>query len=187
MVDENGKDSCRRSARARDIPKSCRNLAPSQPWYDGSQLQFLKQYEPFPYGISTLALAYNDYKQAQLLQTLWNQHHIQTGDTVVDARPAARHSGLGLTTNGNVAADIRAADRGTSLFPKACRSHLSWSAPTAAVCFLTCPTTDRAAFPVYGGIQLWTVGPPFQGRPGRISRPHREIQVVRFGIFRSCR
>jgi hypothetical protein len=64
------------------------DLSESQPWYDGSQLQFLKQYEPFPYGISTLALAYNDYKRAQLLQTLWNQHHIQSGDTVVDARPA---------------------------------------------------------------------------------------------------
>jgi hypothetical protein len=64
------------------------NLPASQPWYDGSTLQFLKQYEPYPYGISTLALAYNDYKRAQLLQRLWNQHHIQSGDTVIDARPA---------------------------------------------------------------------------------------------------
>ncbi|MGD0464796.1 MAG: hypothetical protein ABSB74_20110 [Tepidisphaeraceae bacterium] len=64
------------------------DLAASQPWYDGSSLQFLKQYEPFPYGISTLALSYNDYKRSQLLQNLWNQHHIQSGDTVIDARPA---------------------------------------------------------------------------------------------------
>jgi hypothetical protein len=64
------------------------DLPASQPWYDGSTLQFLKQYEPFPYGLSTLALAYNDYKRCQLLQLLWNQHHIQSGDTVIDARPA---------------------------------------------------------------------------------------------------
>jgi hypothetical protein len=64
------------------------NLPAAQQWYDGSTLQFLKQYEPYPYGISTLALAYNDYKRAQLLQLLWNQHHIQSGDTVIDARPA---------------------------------------------------------------------------------------------------
>ncbi|HEY1923355.1 MAG TPA: hypothetical protein VGG44_11450, partial [Tepidisphaeraceae bacterium] len=67
--------------RPADIPAS-------QPWYDGSSLQFLKQFEPFPYGISTLALAYNDYKQAQLLQLLWGEHHIQSGETVIDARPA---------------------------------------------------------------------------------------------------
>jgi len=64
------------------------DLPADAPWYDGSQLQFLKKYQPFPYGISTLALGYNDYKQSQLLQLLWNQHHIQSGDTVVDARPA---------------------------------------------------------------------------------------------------
>ena len=85
LVDENG-----RILPSLLVPRYPRpaDLDPSQPWYDGSQLQFLHQYEPFPYGISTLALAYNDYKQAQLLQLLWNQHHIQSGDTVVDARPA---------------------------------------------------------------------------------------------------
>ncbi|MGD0387682.1 MAG: hypothetical protein ABSC42_01900 [Tepidisphaeraceae bacterium] len=85
LLDENG-----RILPALLVPRYPRpaDLPPSQPWYDGSPLQFLKQYEPFPYGISTLALAYNDYKQAQLLQILWHQHHIQTGETVVDARPA---------------------------------------------------------------------------------------------------
>lgn len=68
-------------ARPKDLPAS-------EPWYDGSALQFLKQYEPFPYGLSTLALAYNDYKRGQYLQSLWDQHHIQIGDTVIDARPA---------------------------------------------------------------------------------------------------
>jgi hypothetical protein len=72
------------------VPRYARpdSVGKDAPWYDGSQMQFLQKYEPFPYGVSTLALAYNEYKKAQLLQTLWGQHHIQTGDTVVDARPA---------------------------------------------------------------------------------------------------
>jgi hypothetical protein len=65
-----------------------KDLPASQPWYDGSTLQFLKQYQPFPYGLSTMALAYNDYKRGQYLQLLWGEHHIQIGDTVIDARPA---------------------------------------------------------------------------------------------------
>lgn len=64
------------------------DLNPSAPWYDGSQLQFLKQYQPFPYGISTIALAYNQYKRAQLLQRLWHEAHIQSGDVVIDSFPA---------------------------------------------------------------------------------------------------
>jgi hypothetical protein len=85
MLDENGN-----VLPALLVPRYPRpdDVSASAQWYDGSQLQFLPQYGPYPYGISTLALAFNSYKQAQLLQTLWNQHHIQTGDTVVDARPA---------------------------------------------------------------------------------------------------
>jgi hypothetical protein len=64
------------------------DLPPDQEWYDGSQLQFLKQYEPFPYGISTIALAYNNYKRAQLLLRLWHEEHIQSGDVVIDSFPA---------------------------------------------------------------------------------------------------
>jgi hypothetical protein len=85
VVDENGNILPQLLVPRYPRPAS---LAADAPWYDGSQMQFLKQYEPFPYGVSTLALAYNEYKKAQLLQTLWGQHHIQTGDTVVDARPA---------------------------------------------------------------------------------------------------
>lgn len=60
-------------------------------WYDGSDMQFLPQYQPYPYGISALAIGYNYYKRAQLLQSLDGQRHIQSGDSVVDSRP-----GLGL-------------------------------------------------------------------------------------------
>lgn len=60
LLDENG-----RILPALLVPRYPRpaDLDASAPWYDGSQLQFLKQYEPFPYGLSTLALAYNDYKR----------------------------------------------------------------------------------------------------------------------------
>ena len=57
-------------------------------WYDGSELQFLKQYEPFPYGMSPEALGYNYHRRAQLLMNLDGQHHIQTSDMVIDSRPA---------------------------------------------------------------------------------------------------
>ena len=85
VVDENG--SVLPQLLTPHYPRPA-DMPESAPWYDGSPMQFLKPYEPFPYGVSTLALAYNDYKQAQLLQRLWGQRHIQTGDTVVDARPA---------------------------------------------------------------------------------------------------
>lgn len=56
--------------------------------YDGSELQFLKRYEPFPYGISPRALGYDYLKRAQILQAATGQRHIQLGAIVVDARPA---------------------------------------------------------------------------------------------------
>ncbi|MDP9175356.1 MAG: hypothetical protein M3O30_16055 [Planctomycetota bacterium] len=65
------------------------DLAADQPWYDGSRLQFLARYQPFPYGLSSLALAYNDSKRSQMLLNLHHQHPIQAGSTdpVVDSRP----------------------------------------------------------------------------------------------------
>lgn len=56
--------------------------------YDGSALQFLKRYEPFPYGISPRALGYNYHKRAQVLQSTTGQQHIQVGPMVIDSRPA---------------------------------------------------------------------------------------------------
>jgi hypothetical protein len=64
------------------------SIGPNDPWYEGSKLQFLAKYQPFPYGLSTFALAYNDYKRAQMLQTVWNERHIQSSEIVVDSRPA---------------------------------------------------------------------------------------------------
>lgn len=64
------------------------DLPPDAPWYDGSKLQFLKPYEPFPYGISPQAIAYDYYKRCQLLQSLAHEMHLQTSDFVIDSRPA---------------------------------------------------------------------------------------------------
>ncbi|HUB26519.1 MAG TPA: hypothetical protein VL992_13920 [Tepidisphaeraceae bacterium] len=64
------------------------NVAPDAPWYDGSRLQELKAYEPFPYGLTPTAISYNYYKRAQLLERLYHEEHIQTSDFVIDSRPA---------------------------------------------------------------------------------------------------
>jgi hypothetical protein len=64
------------------------DLPPDSPWQDGSALQYLKAFEPFPYGVSPLALAYNYHKRAQVLQSVDHQRHTQLSDMVVDSRPA---------------------------------------------------------------------------------------------------
>lgn len=50
-------------------------------------LTYLKEFEPYPYGVSTLALGYNYYKRAQILQRVNQQKHVQLTDTVVDRNP----------------------------------------------------------------------------------------------------
>jgi hypothetical protein len=72
------------------VPNSPRpsTLAPDSEWNDGSELQYLKQFEPFPYGVSTLALGYNYFKRAQVLQSVNHQKHAQNSDLVIDSRPA---------------------------------------------------------------------------------------------------
>jgi hypothetical protein len=63
-------------------------LDPSAEWNDGSELQYLRQYEPFPYGVSPYALGYSYYKRSQVLQTVGKQKHAQLSDSVIDSRPA---------------------------------------------------------------------------------------------------
>jgi len=56
--------------------------------YDGSELQHLQRWAPYPYGLSPYALAYAYYKRAQVLERVGNQVHPQLSDLVVDSRPA---------------------------------------------------------------------------------------------------
>lgn len=64
------------------------DLNASSEWNDGSELQYLKQFEPYHDGISTLALGYNYNKRAQVLMTVNHQKHSQLSGLVIDSRPA---------------------------------------------------------------------------------------------------
>ena len=55
---------------------------------DGSELQYLAAWQPFPDGISPFALAYNYWKRSEVLQNVGKQRHDQLSDTVIDSRPA---------------------------------------------------------------------------------------------------
>jgi len=56
--------------------------------YDGSELQFLVEFQPYPDGLSPFALAYNYYMRADLLQEAGAQVHSQLSELVIDSRPA---------------------------------------------------------------------------------------------------
>jgi hypothetical protein len=56
-------------------------------WNDGSELQYLKAYQPFPYGVSALAMGYNYAKRAQVTMTTTGQKPLQLSDTVLDSYP----------------------------------------------------------------------------------------------------
>jgi len=62
------------------------DLAGNQ-WNDGSELQYLKKYEPFPYGVPPTAMGYNYAKRAEVAMTVGGQRPLQISDTVVDSRP----------------------------------------------------------------------------------------------------
>jgi hypothetical protein len=57
-------------------------------WYDGSELQYLKTYQPLPYGIPAEALGYNEFKRCQSLQRVDHESHIQLSPFVIDSRPS---------------------------------------------------------------------------------------------------
>jgi len=61
--------------------------------YSGADLQYLAPLNTpeaggFPYGIHPLALAYNYYERAAVLQAATGQRHLYIGDSVIDSRPA---------------------------------------------------------------------------------------------------
>jgi hypothetical protein len=63
------------------------NLPPGSEWNDGAELQYIKDYGPFPYGISPIAMGYAYAKRAQVAMTVGGQRPLQISDTVVDSRP----------------------------------------------------------------------------------------------------
>jgi hypothetical protein len=54
---------------------------------NGAELQYLAQFQPYPYGVSPVALGYNYYKRAQALSRYNKQKHIQLSEMVVDNQP----------------------------------------------------------------------------------------------------
>jgi len=63
------------------------DLEPDSAWNDGSEMQYLKPYGPFPYGVTPVALGYNYAKRSQVAMTVGGQRPLQISDTVVDSRP----------------------------------------------------------------------------------------------------
>jgi hypothetical protein len=64
------------------------SLPADQEWDDGSALQYLPQFAPYPDGVSTFGIAFNYYKRTEVLQNVGQQHHDQLSDMVIDSRPA---------------------------------------------------------------------------------------------------
>ncbi len=70
-------------------------LAPTRPrpadvkgeWNDGSRLQYLAKFDPYPYGVPPAALAYNYAKRAQVAQSVDGQKPLQVSPMVIDSRP----------------------------------------------------------------------------------------------------
>ena len=75
--------------------KPIRKLPPGAEDNDGAELQYLAQFQPYPYGVSTIALGYNYFKRAQVLQTLGRQKHLQLSDMVIDNQPGQTLKGWG--------------------------------------------------------------------------------------------
>jgi len=64
------------------------DLPADSEWNDGSELQYLAQYQPFTYGLGPVPMGYNYAKIAQVALTVGGQRPLQVSDTVVDSRPA---------------------------------------------------------------------------------------------------
>lgn len=50
--------------------------------------KYLIPYQPFPYGLSPFAIAYNYYRISQYLQNVDHEQHLQISPSVIDSRPA---------------------------------------------------------------------------------------------------
>ncbi len=69
------------------LPTPLIDEAHPQDRYDGSTLSYIKQFQPFKYGLTPAAIGYCYRKRAQLLQRLAKQSHAQLSALVVDGRP----------------------------------------------------------------------------------------------------
>jgi hypothetical protein len=63
------------------------DLPAGSEWNDGSEFQYLRPFQPFPYGLSPTALGYNYAKRAQVAMIVGGQKPIQLSEQVIDTRP----------------------------------------------------------------------------------------------------
>ena len=82
-------------------------LAADLQWNYGSQLQYLKHYEPFPYGILPIAMAFNFDMASDAAMVSENQLPLQLSPLVTDSKPgldlkqwSETESKLGITQTG---------------------------------------------------------------------------------------
>ncbi len=64
------------------------NVPTTQEFDEGTDLQYLPQFQPYRDGVCPSALSYNYYKRAEVLQSVYKQRHAQLSDMVIDSRPA---------------------------------------------------------------------------------------------------
>ena len=63
------------------------DLKAGSEWNDGSELQYLKTYEPYPYGISAFGMCFNYAKRAEVAVSTEDQKPLQLSTMVIDSRP----------------------------------------------------------------------------------------------------
>ena len=83
MLDEQGNLLPAFTAPRRAAPPDRR----SDEYLDGSGAQFLREFAPFPEGISPHALAYNHFMSAYILQEFGGQQHVQYSSVSIAANP----------------------------------------------------------------------------------------------------
>jgi len=85
ILDANGNLDPKLIKPTRERPAS---LAADDLFNDGSEYQYIAQFQPFKYGASPIAIAYNYYMKAQTLQRTTHAKHAQLGEQVIDSRPS---------------------------------------------------------------------------------------------------
>jgi hypothetical protein len=63
------------------------DLPADKPWNDGAKLEYLQKYQPFPYGILPIAMAFNYDMASDAAMVSENQYPLQLSPLVTDSKP----------------------------------------------------------------------------------------------------
>jgi hypothetical protein len=139
--------------------KATHPVPSGHPANNGAELQYLEPFQPFPYGISALALGYNYHKQAQILQRYGNQKHLQLSESVIDNQPALA---LRMWAEEEWDRGRKLEERGLAATPgqeKAGREMKTAAEPPDAK-IVDRPSVDEAIFSYLRGAQAAKAGQP---------------------------